>query len=334
MSAEDNLAGVLGQDLDAPHLGLLDDVPFQPVFIMGDHRSGTSLLYILLEASGCFNVVHAYHVIRYREILANRLTGQEDTGRGAVTEWLRAAGQSNRIIDGVEVSAELPEEYGFLLDNRSRPQVKPATLARFTELCKKVQFLSQPDRPLLLKNPWDYLNFGYIKTIFPSARFIFVHREPTRIIDSQLRAIRSLMEVENPYTSLVASWYRDLHQSPLRLRAVRALYAPGSPLGFRITYRHVRKATGYFLKTVRTLDPTDFVDVRYEDLCANTAATMARILSFLRLQSGPGVDYHSRIQPRTAPLSPEVERHRDRVQASLQPYRQYCNYNLGSDGTS
>jgi hypothetical protein len=45
---------------DSLYLGVLKNISFQPVFIMGDHRSGTTLLYQMLDAAQCFNVVRAY----------------------------------------------------------------------------------------------------------------------------------------------------------------------------------------------------------------------------------------------------------------------------------
>ena len=42
---------------DQAHLHLLDKVDFSPIFIMGDHRSGTTALYQILVETGCFNYV-------------------------------------------------------------------------------------------------------------------------------------------------------------------------------------------------------------------------------------------------------------------------------------
>lgn len=57
--------------LDQPYLDEIKDIDIQPIFILGDHRSGTTLLYQTLAATQCFNVVKAYHVIKYDEILHN-----------------------------------------------------------------------------------------------------------------------------------------------------------------------------------------------------------------------------------------------------------------------
>ncbi|EDX82930.1 hypothetical protein S7335_108 [Synechococcus sp. PCC 7335] len=56
---------------DSPHLNMLKDVEVAPIIILGDQRSGTTLLYKTLADTGCFNVVRAYHIIKYDEILSN-----------------------------------------------------------------------------------------------------------------------------------------------------------------------------------------------------------------------------------------------------------------------
>ena len=50
--------------LDQPYLDQLTQTDLQPIFILGDHRSGTTLLYQTLASTHCFNVVKAYHVIK------------------------------------------------------------------------------------------------------------------------------------------------------------------------------------------------------------------------------------------------------------------------------
>jgi hypothetical protein len=42
--------------LDRQHQNLLENVNFSPIFIMGDHRSGTTLLHQTLVGTECFNL--------------------------------------------------------------------------------------------------------------------------------------------------------------------------------------------------------------------------------------------------------------------------------------
>lgn len=63
--------------LDRQYLNLLENINFRPIFIMGDHRSGTTLLHKTLVATECFNFVRAYHVIKYDELLSNHVNRTE-----------------------------------------------------------------------------------------------------------------------------------------------------------------------------------------------------------------------------------------------------------------
>lgn len=313
--------------MDDPYLPLLEDVQFEPMFILGDHRSGTTLLYKLLSATGSFNFVTAYHIIRYDQVLFNYVNGREDDARQALDELLRSLGLRDRVVDGVAVTSDLPEEYGFILPNAGyRPQLSPSNLPGFIELCKKVQFVSASDRPLLLKNPWDFLNFIYVKAAFPEAKFIFIHRHPIHVLNSQLRATRSLLSTRNAYVALIARWYAQLFERPGQLFAMRLLFSSHFDLGLRIATRHVVRATTYFLQHVGSLPETDYVSVRYEDLCEDPETIVVRILEFLGLKPAVSLAYDTFIEPRPVDLLPEVARKRYRILQRLEPYCVYHGY--------
>ena len=98
---------------DLQYMTLLRDTVVRPVFIMGDHRSGTTLLYRLLDQTQCFNVVRAYHIIRYGEILSNYFDKIEDHVKMELSAYFSQLGVTDRMIDGVAVTPDLPEEYGI-----------------------------------------------------------------------------------------------------------------------------------------------------------------------------------------------------------------------------
>ena len=154
----------MGHESDASHVHRLAGIPVEPVFISGLHRSGTTLLHSLLLATQRFNGVTAYHVLRYRQILARHLAGETEQAKAELAEQFRAAGVLDRVIDGVQVTPDTPEEYGFVIADPGPPRLRPANLKRFTDLCRKVQFTGEPGRRLLLKNPCD---FGRSRFTFP-----------------------------------------------------------------------------------------------------------------------------------------------------------------------
>lgn len=311
---------------DLEHLALLDGVDFRPVFIMGNARSGTTFLYQLLDKSDRFNCVTAYHVIKYDELLARHLDGTTEQAKQELRELFERLGVPAARFDGVGVSPDSPEEYGFALTDGHLLRLGRKTLPRFVELCRKVQFVSEPGRPLLLKNPWDYGQFLYVKRQFPESRFIFLHRNPADVIRSMSSGMTTLLAEKNAYHALVARFYDRMMDRPLRRGLTRALYSPGLGLGSRLIRWHVRRTARYFLENVGRLPESDHVGVRYEDLCREPAAEVARILSFLELPANTAVPYEQFVRPgRTKGRSTLEQRHAlDRL--NLQPYLERCGY--------
>jgi Sulfotransferase family len=305
---------------DRKFLPLLDGVSFDPVFIIGDHRSGTTLLYKILADTASFQVFTAYHVIHYDEILANHQTGRELEAKQDLAGRFLKLGISDRIIDRVPASPDTPEEYGFSLEDSQRPMVRPANKARLVEICRKLQFTQTGTKPLLLKNPWDVLNFADLKTYFPNARLVFLHRHPLGVINSQVRAIRSLISVRNEYTALLANWYTRLWQSPVKLAAMRLMFGEGSPLWRSIVPPHVLRANHYFAENIGRIPKEDYFSLCYEDVCRNPSVTIEKLLAFLRVRPEVPPSYETMISQRDPELLPEIARRRKQILKPFQPY--------------
>jgi Sulfotransferase family len=307
---------------DSRHAHLLAGVTFDPVFIVGDHRSGTTVLYQLLSLTDAFNVVTAYHVINYGEILDNHVNGRTVHARAALAEEFARRGLADRVIDGARVTPDLPEEYGFVIDaSSSRPRLRPSTLPRLEELCAKLSVTGDARRPVLLKNPWDVLEFVQLKRAFPTARFIFIHRHPLDVMTSQLQATRSLLGAKNGYLALLSPWYRNVFERPVGLHLARLAATPRFGLGPRITARHVVKVTRYYLDHLASVPSADYVEIRYEDLCADPDATLARVLSFLALSRARPVAAREIVRARPRRIVPEVA---GRYRAVAPALAEYC----------
>jgi len=310
---------------DREYLSLLDDVDFRPVFIMGNARSGTTFLYQLLNMTGRFNVVTAYHVIKYDELLARHLSGTTDQAKEELKLLFERLGVPEARFDGVGVNPDSPEEYGFALTAGHVLRLSRRTLPRFVELCRKVQLVSDPRRPLLLKNPWDYGQFLYVKEQFPDSRFIFLHRNPLDVIRSMSVGFTTLLSTRNAYHALVARFYDRLMGRRVRLGLVRLLFSPGLGLGARIIRWHVRRTARYFLANVRSLPENEHVSVRYEDLCRGPARGVNRILAFLGLEENPSIPYRDFVRTRAS--SPTDHNQRFLLERlKLQPYLAHCGY--------
>ena len=315
---------------DEQHLHLLDNVSFRPVFIIGDHRSGTTLMHQLLAETGGFNFVTAYHVIKYQQILSDCLQKNVEASRRELQQDFLKLGLTDRIIDNVPATPDLPVEYGFVFAsvNNRRPKLNEQSLPQFVELCKKIQFVGQPDRPLLLKNPWDVLRFAEIKTYFPEARFVFIHRHPISVLNSQLKAVQSVMAARNGFLAMLAPWYKRLYEHPLQLSAVRLLAGPPFRLWERLLALHMIRVADYFVNHIGSLTPGDHISVKYEELCKDPDATMANILGFLRVPVHNQQSYRSRIEPRPPKLLKQVCQKYREISGRLAPYLHYHGYEV------
>jgi hypothetical protein len=320
----------VGREPDVPHLHRLAGIPVEPVFITGPHRSGTTLLYALLQATQRVNVVTAYHVLRYRQILARHLAGETAQARAELAEQFRAAGVLDRVIDGVRVTPDTPEEYGFVLADPGPPRLRPANLGRFAALCRKVQFTGPHGRALVLKSPWDFGRSRFAWQHFPRSRFLFLHRDPARTLNSQLNAARSMLAGRNAYVALLAPRYGLLFRRPLTLCPVRWLFAPGHGLGARLLARGVVAGIEAAARDRAGLPGGACYDVRYEDLCARPNEAVAGILGWLGLDTAGVPDVSAMIAPRGGALLPEVERLRPALAARLREYYREFGYAAGS----
>ena len=319
-------AAARGSAPDSAHLGRLSEVRFRPVFIMGSARSGTSILCQLLVMTGRFNYVTAYDLIEYDEVLANHASGATQAAKKRLAGRFRDLGIAGARFDGVPISPDFPEEYGFHLGPRQ--QLNARTLPRFLELCRKVQVVSGTERPLLLKNPWDSRRFLYLKSVLPDSRFIFIHRNPADVVASTLDGMRSLLRERNAYHALLADAYDRLMAHPLRRSLARMLFTRRFGLGTRFVGWQVARTARYFIDHVRSLPVADCISVRYEDLCGDPEAVIHRILTFLGQPHNAEVRYQDFIRVRRRPRPAAGDRDPSAIlrRLDLKPYLAYCGY--------
>ncbi len=310
---------------DHKYLNLLETVEFEPIFILGAHRSGTTLLYQTLTDTQCFNFISAYHVIEYETILANFVEGKEQQEYQQLTEKFQELGISDRVIDNINATPVLPEEYGFILKNADYDfHVNKANIRYFKKLCQKLQYISDSQRKLLLKNPWDFDNFLYIKKALPQAKFIFIHRHPIHVINSKLKAVKTLFDEYSPYSALISKRYvrsfSNVVQRSLRLDEKFAEQR------IHTMTAQAQKYTTYFLQRVQELPEQDYLSIKYEDVCQAPRNNITNILNFLGLEAKVDLDYENLIAPRPLNLLPEVENNQEQMRQQLQPYFKYHGY--------
>lgn len=287
---------------DARYLQQLNGAPDQLVFIMGCHRSGTSMLYHLLAYTGVCEYISAYDIVKYNELLRNRIEGRENEVKAAVDRAIRV--EKNRGVDNLPVGADYPEEYRFLLPPQTpacfvnarkrveklcfHPYLTRKTLKRFLEVCRKKRFLTTSGGPLVLKNPNDfYFNFAAIHRLFPAARMIFIHRHPLHILASYLAGFGGIVNTKNVYAELIDPQYRDLFRSRLRRKLFQRAFQ-GEELP-RVIASALTRSYRYYLENIRLLPADTCLTLRYEDLCLDPESHVLRIGDWLKLSMSPRI---------------------------------------------
>lgn len=316
-------------DTDTKYLHLLEGVEFRPVFIIGPHRSGTTVLHHILQASNCFNVVTTYHILNYGEILTNAIEGRESAAKAALTERFAAMGLANRIVDDSPVSPDHSEEYGFIIDDTAwQGRVNPTNVHRLIELCRKIQYTAHNDKPILLKNPWDFSLFMYLREVFPQAHFLFIHRHPLAVINSQLKFLRHLIAEPNPYMAMLSPGYARRFESgrPLRQRLAQAILETSRlNIAVRMRTRAFMKAANYYLDNIGQLPAETYIQTKYEMLCADPVDSIHQIMTFLNLTPEHPIGA-SGIHTRPLNLERDVRRYQRQILERTHHYRERFDY--------
>jgi len=210
----------------------------KPVFIIGLHRSGTTLLYQMLAGAFPVASLSVHHVVNYDRILLHHHAGTAAAAGRELDSLFRSWHMATRGIDEVPLTHAMLEEYGWVLRRRAGAfHVNGKTAPLLDEICRKLQCLTPSAEAVLLKNPWDTGHAGDLLAYFPEARFIFLQRDPVAIVNSQFRIAKDHGGEKDPYLDLLLKGI-PLGRAWLRLqRALRK--ALGGYLYGRIALRYI-----------------------------------------------------------------------------------------------
>jgi hypothetical protein len=311
--------------IDKKYLNKIKNTKFDPVFIMGLHRSGTTILYEMLEKTEKFNILTAYHVIYYDELLHNHIDKIEEKKKRELNNLLTEKGIINRKTDNVKVSADYAHEYMYIfLEKNLSWKIDEKNKELFEEICKKIKFISKNNKPILLKNPYDFANFVKIKKFYPNAKFIFIHRNPSFVINSTMKLWKTHFLTKNEFLGLYSKRYRNIYNNPLSRLFFRKYYASKFPPVIFDTIKISSKGVKTYLKNIDFLKKEDYVSIKYEDLCEKPNETMNKILKYLDIKTG--LDFSKFIKPRKLTLSKEVKFINRLIYKKMKVYFKAFNY--------
>ena len=315
------------KDLDKNHLYLIEQEKINPIFILGLPRSGTSILYKMLSETNTVNCVTSYHVILYNQIVSNFIHGREQEAKTQLNEYFRNIDVKDRGMDKLTIYADFPEEYGYILGQQTyEMNIVPDNISRFIQLCKKIQYISENKKPLLLKNPYDFKNVLLIKDIFPNARFIFISRHPEQILNSSMNAIKSLLKKKHPYSMITNKNYARFYNNPLTLFFSRLFFFYYPLLGMIYLLHFFKYQVNEFNIQYAHLPETDYMFTSYEKICENPTNTLEELLNFINVKPKKNIDFDTYIKPRNIPIEPIITRFRPLVKQKLHSYYDLFDY--------
>ncbi len=305
----------------------IKNTSFEPIFILGLHRSGTTVLYKMLNETGNFNFLSLYHVKNFDRLIFNHINNLELKEREKINNLLKEKGIVNRKTDNIEVSSDYEHEYTYIFSERNySSKINYRNKELFDILCKKLQYISDNNKPLLLKNPHDYPNFLLIKKIYPNAKFVFIHRNPLDVISSIMRLWNTRFKSKDEFLILYSKQYDKVYKNPLLLFVLKMYYTSKFPPGIFEVICHSKKASSYYLKNIKNLSKADYISIKYGDLCERPDEKIKAILDFLGLKTD--MNFSGYIKPRKLQLLPEVILLKKFIYKKMKSYFEFFRYSI------
>ena len=280
-------------------------------FVLGPHRSGTTILTRSLAESGEFVYLTAADIVAH-----HRGADQVESTLGKLVER-----KETRLIDRTELSEDLPEEYGFVLPGR---RLSEETAEQFVSVHRALATKSDRARRFLLRNPWDLPHTPLIHELFPKAVFVFTVRDPVDTIDSQVQAARTLFAVPSEYQALLDPAYRRLVERRMRFAfygwvSSRRVLVARLIKGFQLS-------TDKLIRDLRELPRDRWIVVRYEDLVREPERELTRVYGFLGLPPTGIPRLAQEIRPSGRVIDPHVKARIRQIRERTRHYREMFGY--------
>ena len=244
-----------------------------PLFIIGHWRTGTTLLHEML----ILDERHAYPTT-YECLGPNHFLLTE----GLFSRWLRFLIPSRRPMDNMKAGFDRPQEDEFALCNLGQPspyltiafpnhppqcqeffdleQVSPAALRRwrrtFKNFLKQITFRT-PKR-LILKSPPHTCRLKILQRLFPGALFVHIVRDPYVVFPSTVNLWKTLYRTHG----LQQPTFHGLEEHVFS------------------TFTHMYERLE---QTRHLVDPSQFFEVRYEDLVKDPVGRMHALYEHFKL---------------------------------------------------
>jgi omega-hydroxy-beta-dihydromenaquinone-9 sulfotransferase len=253
--------------------------PDDPVFVLGLYRSGTTYLQQLLSRDPDMATVTLFHsvlpeLLGLREVFApvfrlivgigkfeNRyhrlplrwdFPGEDDVAINASG----CSGDFNKMFQHPSSIDKILSEYIDFTD----AEKKRKWISEHTRLVKRLAAVN-PGKRLVLKSPPHTGRITLLKSIYPKAKFIFIHRSPSEVIPS----MRRVWNLNKPF----------------------CFESYTMPMADSFSIKLYSKLHRKYFEEKLTLSVEDLAEVSYDDFVNHTEEELKKIYRKLEL---PGID--------------------------------------------
>ena len=238
---------------------------YHPVFIVGAPRSGSTALYQALTE--CLDLLYIDNLasLFYRNLYLGMWLSQTTFRRRRHGCFKSEQGSTEGC--GLHAPAEcgdfwyrwLPREPHYIpegqLEEEALQQIRHTIYA----------IIHRFQRPLLFKNLNAGQRMGMLRQIAPSARFIFIRRDP-------VFTAQSIMETKGKKGLDARDWWSIMPENQPRLLALD---------GPEMAVAQVFYLERQIMMDRRLFPPEQCVDIGYEDFCRDVAGTVERLGNFI-----------------------------------------------------
>ncbi len=246
-----------------------------PIFIIGHWRSGTTHLHYLMYKDEKFITLEAFQAFFYRIAFVSK---------GFIRPLLNKLMPLKRPQDNVEINAYAPTEeehpltniteksgmqsFFFpknwayfnsynLFENISQNKIN-RWLKTYNKLLLQIEWFNKKNKQLLLKNPHNTARIAELIKHYPSAKFIYIHRNPYDVFQSMLHL----------YNKTIKSQFLQ-HCSDEEIKA-------------RIIECY-KKTINYYIERKKQIPKSQLIEVSYDQLSNEPIYVIKRIYEELKI---------------------------------------------------
>ena len=172
----------------------------------------------------------------------------------------------------------LPEREHF----KDKSMASESEVKRLNSRFNFYRYIHGNKKRFLNKNPMNMVTVDFLKSCFPDAYFIHVVRDPRAYINSSIYSLPNDIESFDRFQSpekrvnifagpRVTGWRELIRKDPVEQHALQ----------WKACIELVRK---------QSLDIENFLEIRYEDLCLDTKATIKKVWDFVKLEDNGSIE--------------------------------------------